>query len=162
VQGTPGATKYDGSIDAIRKILRADGVRGLYRGFGMSVLTYSPSSAVWWAAYGSSQRLIWRYLFHNPQTPLPSLLYPQTNKNPPHLKWYSFAWFMELKYRTGLRPAEFPPWLQIVRGLQSSLLSCGYFTVIRNHATSLSVVYAGILVMELVRRSSHQVRQKWC
>lgn len=62
VQGTPGATKYDGSIDAIRKILRADGIRGLYRGFGMSVLTYSPSSAVWWAAYGSSQRLIWRHL----------------------------------------------------------------------------------------------------
>lgn len=80
VQGTPGATKYDGSIDAIRKILRADGIRGLYRGFGMSVLTYSPSSAVWWAAYGSSQRLIWRYLFHNPQTPLPSLLDPQTKK----------------------------------------------------------------------------------
>ncbi|KAH9569098.1 hypothetical protein CY35_03G114300 [Sphagnum magellanicum] len=62
VQGTPGATKYNGSIDAIRKILRTDGIRGLYRGFGMSVLTYSPSSAVWWAAYGSSQRLIWRHL----------------------------------------------------------------------------------------------------
>lgn len=60
VQGTPGATHYTGSVDAISKIVKADGIRGLYRGFGMSVLTYSPSSAVWWAAYGSSQRLIWR------------------------------------------------------------------------------------------------------
>jgi len=62
VQGTPGATKYNGSMDAISKILKADGIRGLYRGFGMSVMTYAPSSAVWWAAYGSSQRLIWRQL----------------------------------------------------------------------------------------------------
>ena len=60
VQGTPGATKYNGSMDAISKILKADGIRGLYRGFGMSMMTYAPSSAVWWAAYGSSQRLIWR------------------------------------------------------------------------------------------------------
>ncbi|KAG0576786.1 hypothetical protein KC19_5G107600 [Ceratodon purpureus] len=62
VQGTPGAHQYKGSMDAIRTILRTDGVRGFYRGFGMSVLTYSPSNAVWWAAYGSSQRVIWRYL----------------------------------------------------------------------------------------------------
>lgn len=60
VQGTPGSRKYAGGMDALRKILAADGIRGLYRGFGMSVLTYSPNSAVWWAAYGSSQRLIWR------------------------------------------------------------------------------------------------------
>ncbi|KAG6552021.1 hypothetical protein Mapa_006327 [Marchantia paleacea] len=62
VQGTVGTTHYSGSMDAVRQIIKADGIRGLYRGFGMSVLTYSPSSAVWWAAYGSSQRLIWRGL----------------------------------------------------------------------------------------------------
>lgn len=62
VQGTPGSHQYNGTMDAIRTILRNDGVRGLYRGFGMSVLTYSPSNAVWWAAYGSSQRVIWRKL----------------------------------------------------------------------------------------------------
>ncbi|KAA8530461.1 hypothetical protein F0562_005170 [Nyssa sinensis] len=27
-------------------------------------MTYSPSSAVWWASYGSSQRIIWRLLGH--------------------------------------------------------------------------------------------------
>ncbi|CAN4079486.1 unnamed protein product [Withania somnifera] len=47
------------------KILNSDGIRGLYRGFGLSVLTYSPSSAVWWASYGSSQRFIWSRLLDN-------------------------------------------------------------------------------------------------
>lgn len=65
VQGTPGATKYSGGLDVIRKILKADGILGLYRGFGMSVITYSPSSAVWWASYGASQRLMWRMLGYN-------------------------------------------------------------------------------------------------
>ncbi|KAI3879995.1 hypothetical protein MKW92_037725 [Papaver armeniacum] len=37
----------------------ADGVRGLYRGFGMSILTYAPSNAVWWASYSVTQRLVW-------------------------------------------------------------------------------------------------------
>lgn len=60
VQGYSGHTKYNGGMDVARKILKSDGVRGLYRGFGLSVMTYSPSSAVWWATYGSSQRIIWR------------------------------------------------------------------------------------------------------
>ncbi|KAJ4958042.1 hypothetical protein NE237_025153 [Protea cynaroides] len=51
--------KYAGGIDACRKILNADGLRGLYRGFGMSILTYAPSNAVWWASYSVTQRLVW-------------------------------------------------------------------------------------------------------
>ncbi|KAF2304292.1 hypothetical protein GH714_029482 [Hevea brasiliensis] len=39
---------YRNGIDAFRKILRADGPSGLYRGFGISILTYAPSNAVWW------------------------------------------------------------------------------------------------------------------
>ncbi|KAF0893904.1 hypothetical protein E2562_031437 [Oryza meyeriana var. granulata] len=54
--------RYHGGADAVRKILLADGVRGLYRGFGVSVLTYAPSSAAWWASYATAQRLIWRAL----------------------------------------------------------------------------------------------------
>lgn len=60
VQGYSGYTKYNGGLDVARKLIKSDGVRGLYRGFGLSVMTYSPSSAVWWASYGSSQRIIWR------------------------------------------------------------------------------------------------------
>ncbi|PON96209.1 Mitochondrial carrier protein [Trema orientale] len=53
------ACKYLNGIDAFRKILRTDGPRGLYRGFGISILTYAPSNAVWWASYSVAQRLVW-------------------------------------------------------------------------------------------------------
>lgn len=59
VQGCSPA-KYTGGVDAFRKILNSDGFRGLYRGFGVSILTYAPSNAVWWASYSASQRMIWR------------------------------------------------------------------------------------------------------
>ncbi|GKV16974.1 hypothetical protein SLEP1_g27534 [Rubroshorea leprosula] len=62
VQGYSGHARYNGGLDVARKIIKADGIRGLYRGFGLSVITYSPSSAVWWASYGSSQRIIWSFL----------------------------------------------------------------------------------------------------
>ncbi len=51
--------KYRNGIDAFRKILYADGPKGLYRGFGISILTYAPSNAVWWASYSVAHRLIW-------------------------------------------------------------------------------------------------------
>lgn len=66
VQGGNGAhasassvVRYNGGIDAFRKIIQTDGVRGLYRGFGISILTYAPSNAVWWAAYSSAHRAVW-------------------------------------------------------------------------------------------------------
>ncbi|KAL0914243.1 hypothetical protein M5K25_014569 [Dendrobium thyrsiflorum] len=67
VQGYSGHANYNGGLDVAQKIIKADGFRGLYRGFGLSVMTYSPSSAVWWASYGSSQRVIWRLLGHSGQ-----------------------------------------------------------------------------------------------
>lgn len=53
------ASKYANGIDAFRKILNTDGPRGLYRGFGISILTYAPSNAVWWASYSIAQRMVW-------------------------------------------------------------------------------------------------------
>lgn len=67
VQGYSGHATYKGGLDVARKVIKSDGIRGLYRGFGLAVLTYSPSSAVWWASYGSSQRVIWRFLDRNTQ-----------------------------------------------------------------------------------------------
>jgi solute carrier family 25, member 44 len=55
-----GRGGYRDGADAFRKIIRADGVRGLYRGFGASVLTYAPSSAAWWGSYSAAQRQLWR------------------------------------------------------------------------------------------------------
>ncbi|KAL5728668.1 hypothetical protein ACHQM5_001726 [Ranunculus cassubicifolius] len=51
--------KYSSGFDAFKKILKTDGPRGLYRGFGMSIVTYAPSNAVWWASYSVTQRLVW-------------------------------------------------------------------------------------------------------
>ncbi|ESW23366.1 hypothetical protein PHAVU_004G041200 [Phaseolus vulgaris] len=65
VQGYSGHTQYRGGLDVARKVLRSDGIRGLYRGFGLSVMTYVPSSAVWWASYGSSKHYLWRFLGDN-------------------------------------------------------------------------------------------------
>ncbi|CAH9067657.1 unnamed protein product [Cuscuta europaea] len=62
VQGYSGHASYNGGFDVARKILKCEGIRGLYRGFGLSVMTYAPSGAVWWGSYGSSQRFIWRHL----------------------------------------------------------------------------------------------------
>ena len=58
-QGSGGGCKYASGVDAFGKILRTDGVRGLYRGFGISILTYAPSNAVWWASYSMAQRVVW-------------------------------------------------------------------------------------------------------
>ena len=43
-----------------RHIVHAEGVLGLYRGFGASIVTFVPSSALWWGSYGFYQRLIWQ------------------------------------------------------------------------------------------------------
>lgn len=36
----------------------------MYRGFGLSVLTFVPSSALWWGCYGGYQKLLWQQLDH--------------------------------------------------------------------------------------------------
>lgn len=63
VQGLPGATYCSGPFDVIRKVLKAEGLRGMYRGFGLSAVTNSPASALWWGAYGAAQHIIWRCIF---------------------------------------------------------------------------------------------------
>ncbi|XP_039126836.1 solute carrier family 25 member 44-like [Dioscorea cayenensis subsp. rotundata] len=62
VQGLPGITTYNGPFDVAHKVLKTEGLRGLYRGFGLTVVTQSPASALWWGAYGSAQHIIWRSL----------------------------------------------------------------------------------------------------
>lgn len=61
VQGLPGTINGKGPFDITRKVVKAEGVRGLYRGFGLTAVTQPPSSALWWGAYGAAQHIIWRY-----------------------------------------------------------------------------------------------------
>lgn len=40
-----------GSFSIGREILAESGARGLFKGYFASVLTYAPSSAIWWSTY---------------------------------------------------------------------------------------------------------------
>ncbi|XP_074324672.1 uncharacterized protein LOC141661560 isoform X3 [Apium graveolens] len=62
VQGLGGTTSCNGPVDVVRKVRKAEGFRGMYRGFGLTALTQSPASALWWGTYGAAQHLIWRSL----------------------------------------------------------------------------------------------------
>ncbi|OVA13579.1 Mitochondrial substrate/solute carrier [Macleaya cordata] len=75
VQGLPGTTVCNGPFDVIRKVIKVEGFRGMYRGFGLTALTQSPASALWWGAYAAAQNVIWR-----------SLDYKDGEKKPSHLE----------------------------------------------------------------------------
>lgn len=45
-----GESRYQG-WRGLQVVWRDEGVRGLYRGFGLSVLSYVPASAIWWSTY---------------------------------------------------------------------------------------------------------------
>ncbi|CAK9163239.1 unnamed protein product, partial [Ilex paraguariensis] len=62
VQGLPGITFCNGPFDIVCKVVKAEGIRGMYRGFGLTAVTQSPASALWWGAYGAAQHIIWRSL----------------------------------------------------------------------------------------------------
>ncbi|KAF7146371.1 hypothetical protein RHSIM_Rhsim04G0246300 [Rhododendron simsii] len=62
VQALPGTTFCNGPFDVVRKVIKAEGFRGMYRGFGLTAVTQSPASALWWGAYGAAQHIIWRSL----------------------------------------------------------------------------------------------------
>uniref|UniRef100_A0A1D1ZBZ2 Solute carrier family 25 member 44 n=2 Tax=Anthurium amnicola TaxID=1678845 RepID=A0A1D1ZBZ2_9ARAE len=68
VQGLPGMIKYNGPSDVVRKVLKTEGLRGLYRGFGITIVTQSPANALWWGAYGAAQHVIWRSLGYGNDT----------------------------------------------------------------------------------------------
>jgi len=45
-----GRRKYH-SFRGLNVVWREEGFRGLYRGFGLSVMSYVPASAIWWSTY---------------------------------------------------------------------------------------------------------------
>lgn len=48
--------QYKNGFDALKKILKQDGIRGIYRGLVPSILTYIPSSGIWWGTYGVTKK----------------------------------------------------------------------------------------------------------
>jgi hypothetical protein len=53
--------QYQGPIHALRLIYRQDGLRGLYRGFGATLLTGIPASATAFASYEWTRRHLHRF-----------------------------------------------------------------------------------------------------
>lgn len=55
--GNPGAGKagglpiYNGSLDALMQICRHEGLRGIYKGYGATLLTYGPFSGLYFFLY---------------------------------------------------------------------------------------------------------------
>ncbi|KAH0725423.1 hypothetical protein KY284_001288 [Solanum tuberosum] len=76
VQGIPGTKPCAGPFDATRKVLKAEGIRGIYRGFGLTAVTQSPAQALWWGAYGAAQHISWRNLGYS----------DNTDKKPSHMQ----------------------------------------------------------------------------
>jgi len=58
-EGTVRLRGYRNGLHALREIIAAEGVLGLYRGFGASIATLVPGSAIWWGFYGTYQRVFW-------------------------------------------------------------------------------------------------------
>ena len=45
------AGKYNGNIDAVKQIYRTEGLRGVYRGYGATIASYGPFSAIYLSTY---------------------------------------------------------------------------------------------------------------
>ncbi|KAK6930327.1 Mitochondrial substrate/solute carrier [Dillenia turbinata] len=76
VQGLPGTIHCNGALDIAREVVKAEGFRGLFRGFGLTAITQSPASALWWGTYGAAQHIIWRYMKSPHSFLFPSQIYP--------------------------------------------------------------------------------------
>jgi hypothetical protein len=48
-------TKISKILATVKAIISKNGLRGLYRGYWLTLLTFGPSSAVWWAVYSSTR-----------------------------------------------------------------------------------------------------------
>jgi len=49
--GTVNKTKYSGGMHVLKSILNNEGIKGLYRGYVVSLSTNAFSSGVWWSTY---------------------------------------------------------------------------------------------------------------
>lgn len=56
----------ESALTIARRIARSEGVSGLYRGLGITILTYLPSSALWWGTYRAMRETIERASPHTP------------------------------------------------------------------------------------------------
>jgi hypothetical protein len=58
----PPALLYRGNLDAIRTIARTEGLRGVYRGYGATVASFGPFSAIYLSGYEQFKELYGKWL----------------------------------------------------------------------------------------------------
>lgn len=56
VQQAASHYKYKGSLDALVQIISQEGLRGLYKGYGASLLSFGPFSALYFAFYEAMKK----------------------------------------------------------------------------------------------------------
>lgn len=56
---TVAGHRYNGGMHAFYVIAKREGVRGLYRGLGATLISFVPSSAIWWAVYGALRSAVY-------------------------------------------------------------------------------------------------------
>jgi len=57
---------YNNALDAFRSIWSTEGIKGLYRGCGASIITNSTSSAIWWSGYSTYKQYIHSHIPSHP------------------------------------------------------------------------------------------------
>ena len=74
-----GAPYYASAADGAAQIVRAEGVRGLYRGYGATLASFAPYSAIYFALYERAREASWRALGGPPPPPsAPAAARPKT------------------------------------------------------------------------------------
>ena len=48
--------KLRGAVPIVKDIIRREGMKGFYKGYSVSLMTYAPNSALWWMFYTGSYR----------------------------------------------------------------------------------------------------------
>jgi len=54
--GSINQYQYKGALNAFSQIVKTDGLKGLYRGWGAAIVSYAPSNAIWWATYHATRK----------------------------------------------------------------------------------------------------------
>jgi len=128
-----------GVRELVRDITRVEGLRGLYRGFALSLFGSLPGGAAWWATYGGCQHEL-HSLFDN----APSAA------NYPNLQWFSIHLFScvsaAISSATLTQPLDvIKTRLQVASGTSSPSFEKIALDLIRENGNVMSNLYRGYL-----------------
>ncbi|KAI7841269.1 hypothetical protein COHA_005042 [Chlorella ohadii] len=121
------ARHHTSGLALARSIVAAEGVRGLYRGFGASLAMFVPNSAIWWGSYGVWQQVLWH----------------QVDRLRGH-HWHSEGEILAVQGAAGIltgctRAAVRPTWRQVASHLLHTEGAAGFFRGVAPRMASSSI-----------------------